>query len=344
VGILPLLFILLSLLGTFVTLSKTDVIAARDKIGAQSAAKLSLASADSSTPTKTPTLTPTMTPSSTLTPSPTATPTMLPTPTSTSKPSPTATAKPSPAATAKPSPKPTVAPTALPTSSISSTPSISPTHASQNAVTLVTPGATSIGPAASPPSLVRSQTTPTTTPILHIPREQQNKTFPFMALAIGVPGITATFVFLFIGWWLLRKRLLPQSTVKLPPSGASPWSRVRQNDTLMTNVNGTLPLDANNAQLSLSTSQMLLRSNGIDPFDDISETNIPPIVSDNSISADNEDIYEQWLHNNNVRNPDLNDPYLKELIKQFSDKTRTTQQQNVSNFRNEQTDLASNDA
>jgi hypothetical protein len=47
------------------------------------------------------------------------------------------------------------------------------------------------------------------------------------------------------------------------------------------------------------------------------------------------DAYEQWLSNNFTGTPDLNDPYLKELLNQFSDKTRATIEQNLSNFRNE---------
>ena len=67
--------------------------------------------------------------------------------------------------------------------------------------------------------------------------------------------------------------------------------------------------------------------------DGISETNRPPIVSENSRSVNDEDAYEQWLHNNNTRNPDLNDVYLKELIKQFSDKSRAAHLQNEASFR-----------
>ena len=141
-----------------------------------------------------------------------------------------------------------------------------------------------------------------------MPQEQQKNTFLFIALAIGVPGITATLVFLLIGWWLLRKHLLPNNTVQLPPSGANPWSRVRPNDTLSTNVNGTFQPDGNNAQLS--KDQMPLGNNTLDA-------------------------YEQWLSNNFTGTPDLNDPYLKEILNQFSDKTRATLQQNLSNFRNE---------
>ena len=154
--------------------------------------------------------------------------------------------------------------------------------------------------------------TPTTKSISNMPRsmpqQQQKNAFPFIALAIGVPGITATLVFLLIGWWLLRKHLLPNNTVQLPPSGANPWSRVRPNDAWSTNVKGTFLPDDNNAQLS--NDQMPLGNN-------------------------TSDAYEQWLSNNFTGTPDLNDPYLKELLNQFSDKTRATIEQNLSNFRNE---------
>ncbi|HEX6109258.1 MAG TPA: hypothetical protein VFZ02_07555, partial [Ktedonobacteraceae bacterium] len=68
-----------------------------------------------------------------------------------------------------------------------------------------------------------------------------------------------------------------------------------------------------------------------------SETNIPQMLGKNGNSVNASDTYEQWLRNNSTGIPDLNDPYLKELLKQFSDKTRATLQQNLSNFRNEQT-------
>jgi hypothetical protein len=164
-------------------------------------------------------------------------------------------------------------------------------------------------------------------------QKQQKNAFPFIALAIGVPGITATLVFLLIGWWLMRKRLLPNNTVQLAPSGANPWSRVRPNDAWNTNINGAFQLDGYNAQLSKS------RMHNIQPLPTpgpaTSETDVQQTLGKNGDSVNASDAYEQWLRNNFTGTPDLNDPYLKELLNQFSDKTRATLLQNLSNFRNE---------
>jgi hypothetical protein len=64
------------------------------------------------------------------------------------------------------------------------------------------------------------------------------------------------------------------------------------------------------------------------------------MLGKNGNSANAADAYEQWLCNNSAETPDLNGPYLKELIKQYSDKTRAARQQNQSNLGNEQTNSA----
>lgn len=363
VGMISLILLLLSLIGAIATLTTPHAIAASAIIDTDSGMK------HTSTPTTTPTLTPTLTSTPTLT----ATPTFTPTPTSTSMPSPTATSMPSPTASS-------TMVTTLPT------PSISPTHASSAAIANATRGAT-----VTPQSLVPGQTATTTsnsTVPQSTPQEQQKNTFPFIALAIGVPGMIATLVFLLIGWWLLRKRLLPNNTVKLPPSGADPWSRVRSNDIWAPNVNGVFQPDGNNALLSNSQVHLENNSvaptgipfnkNGALPYSNIaptpngfiqantnnltpsadqfppnelnqinnaklipvsgpvtSETNIPQVLGKNGNSTNTADAYEQWLHNNSAETPDFKDPYLKELIKEFSNKTQATHQQNLSNSRNE---------
>ena len=376
VGVLSFILILLSFIGAFAAINSPLAIAATATVAANSGMKYTLAFDDMPTPTTTP--------SPTSTPTPSVTPTLMPTPTSTSIPSPTATAKPSPIPTT----------TRVSTPPPSSTISISPARASSTANTNATPVATSTVTAVSPQNSVQGQT-PTTTSNSNTPQstpqEQQKNAFPFIALAIGVPGITATLVFLLIGWWLLRKRLLPINTVQLPPSGANPWSRVRPNDTLATHVNGAFQHDGNYAQLS--NSQVPWGNNSIAPtvitfnknvatptpsrfaqantnsfapsvgqyppneLNQIpnvqlisapgpatSETNIPQTLGKNGNSVNASDAYEQWLRNNSTGTPDLNDPYLKELLKQFSDKTRATHLQNLSNFRNEQTNSTPNDA
>lgn len=48
------------------------------------------------------------------------------------------------------------------------------------------------------------------------------------ALVLGIlSGIAAVVLLAAVGRWLLRKWLLPVRRVKLPPSGAAPWQRVR---------------------------------------------------------------------------------------------------------------------
>jgi hypothetical protein len=277
VAVLSLILILLSFIGAFAVVNSPHAIAAT--VTANVGINHTLPLDDTTTPSPTSTITSTPTPTSTL--SPTATPTMTPAPTSTSIPSPTSTAE-----VSTPSPAPSTSPTS----------SISPTRASSTTVTNATPGASGTVTAVSPQNSVPGQT-PTTTSNANTPQstpqEQQKNAFPFIALAIGVPGITVTLAFFLIGWWLLRKRLLPSTTVKLPPSGANSWSRVRPNEPLDPNVNDAIQPEANNTQ------------------------------SSNGNAAD---AYEQWLRNNSAGTPDLNDPYLKELIKQLSDKTWAVRQ------------------
>ncbi len=240
-------------------------------------------------------------------------------------------------------------------------------------------------------------TSSTSNTIQSASQDQQNAGFPFIALAIGVPGTTAAIVFFFIGWWLLRKRLLPVKKVKLPPSGADPWSRVRTSDTPWNmNVNGsTQPAGSNNqlsngpapwghnsvattgipfngniapsnssvaptpyrfvqtntqsdltssSQLSFSGLNQILNASAI-PTPAKPEANRPQATG-NSINDSYEmdaEAYEQWLHNNPEGTPDLNNPYLKELIKQYSGKSRAARQQKLSGTSNEQASQTQND-
>ncbi len=379
VGTLSLVLILLSFIGAFATINSPHTIAATITVAANSGMKHTLVFGKTRTPTTTPFPTSTTTPSPTSITTPTATPTMMPTPTSTSIPSPTA----------KPSPIPTT--TTVSPSPPSSTLSISPTHVASTGITNATPVATPTVTEVSPQNSIQGQTPITksnSNPPQSMTRQQQKNTFPFIALAIGVPGITATLVFLFIGWWLLRKHLLPNNTVQLPPSGANPWSRVRPNDARSTNVNVTSQSDDNSSQLpkspmpfvnnsiaptsipfnnivalpeidiaptpngfvqantnSLAPSLSQKPPNKLNQIPNVQLIPIPgPTTSEldtqqtlgkngNSVTAS--DGYEQWLSNNFTGTSDLNDPYLKELLKQFSDKTQSTLQQNLSNFRNE---------
>lgn len=136
---------------------------------------------------------PSPTPSPTLSPTPSPTPTKKPTPTPTTQPTPTPTPRPTPTATATAAPSPTAtlpAPTA--------TPIISPT--SVPAATRGNPG----------------QRTP----------GQSGGDMPVMAVVVA--GISlCLLISLAIGWFIFRRALLPTIEMKLPPSGARPWSRTR---------------------------------------------------------------------------------------------------------------------
>ena len=284
---------------------------------------------------------------------------------------------PSPTSTSLSSPTPTstTAPKPIPTSTAIATPSLSPTHSSNTTPATATPGATSTEttmPAQSSSQGQTPTTSSTSDTIQSASQDRQNRYFPFIVLAIGIPGAIAAIGFFFIGWWLLRKRLLPVKNVKLPPSGADPWSRVRASDTPWNmNVNGNTQPFSNNNQLSsdpvfwghtsvvptLYGSGQTYPQNNFAPGSHLSINgsnhihNAPampgpakPGVNEyqaigNNVNASyrrEEDAYQQWLRNNPERTQDLNNPYLKELIKQYSDKSRTARNQKLSNTSNEQ--------
>ncbi len=72
-------------------------------------------------------------------------------------------------------------------------------------------------------------TSTTSSPAVHqLSRVQQQGEGAFFPLVLGIlTGIAAVGLLLAVGRWLLRKWLLPVRKVKLPPSGATPWQRVR---------------------------------------------------------------------------------------------------------------------
>jgi hypothetical protein len=341
VGVLSITLLLLSLIGAIAVVTSTPAIAARATLATNSVTKHTLVPNKTSTPSPTPT-----------TPSPT--------------------------------PTSTTAPTPISTFAASSTLSLSPTRSSNTPVATAKPGTTSTVTVSAIPAQSSGQGQTPTTPstsntIQSASQDQQNGNFPFIALAIGVPGTTAAIVFFFIGWWLLRKHLLPVKNVKLPPSGADPWCRVRVNDTSWNmNVNGsTQPFGSNN-QLSNGpvpwghTSVALapygfgqiypqnnfapgsqLSFNGLDqihnapvmPAPAKPEINGPQAMGNNYNDSygREEDAYQQWLRNNPEGTPDINNPYFKELIKQYSDKSRAARQQKLSNTSNEQASPTRND-
>jgi hypothetical protein len=164
---------------------------------------------DTSTPS--PTVTSTPSPTVTTTPSPTVTST--PSPTVTSTPSPTVTTTPSPTATTTPAPSPSATRNIFPSPTSSSTVAASPTSGA-------TPTGTNTntqGPGGSPtpannPSDPSSQGT---NPLANV--------LPFILICLGVIALLAL---LFIpARIMLRKRLVPIPSPKVPPSGAAPWTR-----------------------------------------------------------------------------------------------------------------------
>jgi hypothetical protein len=142
---------------------------------------------------------------------PTKTPPPRRSPTPTTVPSPTAPATPSPA----PSPTFTATPTTKATVPASAAPPIKAT----------TPSATG-KPGGSP------RPTPVSTPstgspaVQHPSRVQQKGRGAFLPLVIGILiGIAAVVLLVAGGLWGLRQWLMPVR--KVPPSGATPWQRVR---------------------------------------------------------------------------------------------------------------------
>jgi hypothetical protein len=397
VGLLSIALLLFSLIGAIAVDTSTHATAARATLATNSVSKHTVIPTDTSTPT----ITPSPSPTSSATPSPTSTSTPTSTPTTTATPTPTSTSLPSPTSTSIPSPTPTkIAFTPPPTSVASPTPYLSPTRSSPTAVASAMPGATSTIPAIATQSSGQGQT-PTTSStsntIQSASPNQQNADFPFIALAIGVPGTTAAIAVFFIGWWLLRKRLLPVKKVKLPPSGANPWSRVRTSNTLwnMHSNGSTQPASSNNqlyngpapwgqhsvtpvgipfnrniappinnvaptpngfgqtsmqydfapsSQLSFSSFNQMHNASAI-PAPSKPEVNGLQATDNNTNNGDETDVdaYKQWLHNNRTGAPDLNNPYLHELIKQYSDKSRAARQQKPSNTSNEQASQTPND-
>jgi hypothetical protein len=72
-------------------------------------------------------------------------------------------------------------------------------------------------------------TSTTSSPAVHqLSRVQQQGEGALFPLVLGIlTGIAAVGLLVAVGRWLLRKWLLPVRKVKVPPSGAAPWQRVR---------------------------------------------------------------------------------------------------------------------
>lgn len=370
VGVLSILLLLFSLTGAIAIVTGNHTSAARATSASNSAAKYPVIPTDKPSPSPTITASPTTTPS----PTPTSTPTRVTTPT----PTPTKTA-------AIPSP----------TSVATSTPS--PVRSTPTSVATATPVATNTITAVVTQSSDQGQT-PTNTSksnnIQSASQDQQNPAFPFIALVIGVPIATGAIALFFIGWWLLRKRLLPVKKVKLPPSGAKPWSRVRASNAPlnMYNNGSTQPAGSNNqfsnapapwGQNSSAATGIPYNGNSAPPMNNgyptpygFEQTNTQNDAASstqlsfnslhqmrNTIPAPSNgvnrpqatgynfhhnvegdtDAHNQWVQNKPEGAPDLNNPYLQAVIKQYSDKSRAVRQQIPSNTSNEQAHQTQND-
>ena len=180
-------------------------------------------------------------------PSPTPGPSPTPTPKPSPTPQPTPTPRPTPTAT------PTALPTATPVPTQTPAPAVHPTHISNPA---------------SPSQNTNS-----------LPDQQGNNgTFPpYLPVIIAVTFFLLLFA-LGAGLLLFRRMLLPQITVKLPPSGARPWSRFRVPNpwSLVGNNDSQIvwevppaavPVAAANAQTSADHSAFQASGNPGDPHD-----------------------------------------------------------------------------
>ena len=140
-------------------------------------------------------------------------------PTKTPPPGHTPTPTPAPSRTPAPAPSPTLTapPTARATVPARATP---PVKVTTPAVGRQAGGSQRPRPLA---------TLPTRSPAVQQPsRVQQQGEGAFASLVPGIlSGIAAVGLLVVIGRWLLRKWLQPVRRLKLPPSGATPWERVR---------------------------------------------------------------------------------------------------------------------
>lgn len=151
---------------------------------------------------------------------PTPTPNPLPSPTPVGRPqtSPTPVPPPLPSPTSVPKSVPGVLPTPVPTPSPTPSPTVSPTVSPT-----ATPVNDSIKVAQTPvPSPASSVTKGGTIGSQTTNRSGGNGFSPLVVIALII--FLCLLLSLGIGWFTLRRALLPSIDIKLPPSGAFPWS------------------------------------------------------------------------------------------------------------------------
>jgi hypothetical protein len=155
--------------------------------------------------------------------------------------SPTPTTVPSPTATATPTPAPSPTFIATPTTRATVPASVAPL-------------AKATTPSASGKPGGSQRPTPVSTPSTSSPSSpavQQQEGDAFFPLVI-LSGIAAVALLVAIGLWLLRQWLLPVRKVKVPPSGAAPWQRVR-----LTSLPGNINSSGDRRQQLLTTDAFL---------------------------------------------------------------------------------------
>ncbi len=165
-------------------------------------------------------LTPNQLSASSLAGRPTKTPPPRRSPTSTTVPSPTATATPSPA------PSPTFF--AIPTTRATVPASVAPPAKATTPSASGKPGGSQRPTPVSTPS-----TSSTSSPAVQ--QKEEDAFFPLVILS----GIAAVALLVAVGLWLLQQWLMPVRKVKVPPSGAAPWQRVRPT-SLPGNINSSV--------------------------------------------------------------------------------------------------------
>ncbi len=130
--------------------------------------------------------------------------------------------------TKTPPPRRSPTPTTVPSPTATATPSVapSPTFIATPTTRATVPASVAAPAQATTPSATgkhggSQRPTPVSTP-----RVQQKEGDAFFPLAI-LSGIAAVALLVAVGLWLLRQWLMPMRKVKLPPSGAAPWQRMR---------------------------------------------------------------------------------------------------------------------
>jgi hypothetical protein len=255
-----------------------------------------------------------------------------------------------------PAPSPTfiATPTTIPTISASATLPVKAT----------TPSAAQKQKGSQMPSPISAHPTPSTTStVQRTSHLQQKSELPLFPITIGIlSGIAGVMLLVVIGLLLLRKYSMPSAKVRLPPSSAVPWQRVRTN-SLDGNTNGfsynlhSLPAPGGfpsttrnvipsrrgfssimsksapiKTQLVLPERRFLkptkleaINNNGI-LADPQSDALIPPWQNSQPEAV----LEEPWKERNSEELPSLDDPFLRETLQYYILRGQLAQQSKAS--------------